>query len=206
MLIGIYNRSVILTYVGVVSSVFWISFAISQNLKYSIICLIIAGVCDMFDGFIARMCDRTEDEMMFGIEIDSLSDIVNFIALPVAIAYSVHSNQTHDYILYFVTAMYSVNGIIRLAFFNMLAKKNLGKSMDTYHGLPVSNAAVIFPLLWIICTVFDIQYFVELYIAIMFIAGVLFIINFKFRKPSKNFIIFLGILGFISILSILYIV
>ena len=40
----------------------------------------------MFDGVVARKCKRTEDEKRFGVELDSLVDVVNFVVLPIVIA------------------------------------------------------------------------------------------------------------------------
>ena len=57
--------------------------AIKDRYVGSLICLMLAGVCDMFDGTIASTKkDRTRDERTFGIQIDSLSDIICFGVLP----------------------------------------------------------------------------------------------------------------------------
>ena len=38
----------------------------------AVLCLALSGLCDMFDGKIARRkTDRTDDEKCFGIQIDS---------------------------------------------------------------------------------------------------------------------------------------
>ena len=50
----------------------------------------------MFDGKVARMCKRTEEEKQFGIQIDSLADTINFIALPVVIMLSLGMNSVLD--------------------------------------------------------------------------------------------------------------
>ena len=45
-----------------------------------------SGFCDMFDGIVARTKkDRTDEEKRFGIQLDSLSDIVCFGVLPFVI-------------------------------------------------------------------------------------------------------------------------
>ena len=59
MIIGKYNKSVILTYVGVTLSIIGIMFTMNQKIDYAMICLIFAGICDLFDGKIAKMCKRT---------------------------------------------------------------------------------------------------------------------------------------------------
>ena len=77
-MIGFYNASVILTYLGVVSAVFGMSQAFNGNFKIAILCLMISGLTDMYDGTIAKMIKRSEDAKKFGIEIDSLCDLVCF--------------------------------------------------------------------------------------------------------------------------------
>ena len=55
----------------------------------AVLCLALSGLCDMFDGKIARRkIDRTDDEKCFGIQIDSLCDMVCFGAFPILLAYS----------------------------------------------------------------------------------------------------------------------
>ena len=87
-MIGFYNYSVILTYISLISSVFGMSQAIHGRFKVAVFCLALSGLCDMFDGKIARsMKNRTEDEKSFGIQIDSLCDVVCFGIFPAMICY-----------------------------------------------------------------------------------------------------------------------
>ena len=65
MFIGKYNKSLIVTYIGVIFAILGMNFSLLGNLKYTMICMVIAGVCDLFDGKIARMCDRTEEKKRF---------------------------------------------------------------------------------------------------------------------------------------------
>ena len=54
----------------------------------ALVCLAISGLCDMFDGKVARTKkDRTEAEKRFGIQIDSLADIVCFGVSPAILCY-----------------------------------------------------------------------------------------------------------------------
>ena len=48
-MIGFYNASVILTYLGVVSAVFGMSQAFNGNFKIAILCLMISGLTDKYD-------------------------------------------------------------------------------------------------------------------------------------------------------------
>ena len=82
-MIGVYNYSVILTYLGVGLSLFGITQALSGNFDIAILCLALAGACDTFDGKVARsMKNRTEEQIIFGIQIDSLCDAICFGVTP----------------------------------------------------------------------------------------------------------------------------
>ena len=60
-MIGFYNYSVIVTYIGVALSVSGMALASTGQFKFAILCLALAGACDTFDGKIARaMKNRTK--------------------------------------------------------------------------------------------------------------------------------------------------
>ena len=71
MFIGFYGASVLLTYIGLAFSVTGMVLAFLGHILAAVMCLILAGVCDMFDGTVARDCKRSETEKKFGIQIDS---------------------------------------------------------------------------------------------------------------------------------------
>ena len=74
MFIGKYNKSVILTYIGVAFAFSGMAFALYERLPAAMLCLIAAGICDLFDGAAARRCKRDETAKEFGVQIDSLAD------------------------------------------------------------------------------------------------------------------------------------
>lgn len=89
-LLGYYDYTVILTYCGMLFAFCGILRAVSQNYWEAVFCLMFAGVCDMFDGAVASTkADRTADEKRFGIQIDSLSDLVSFGVLPGVFIYMI---------------------------------------------------------------------------------------------------------------------
>ena len=127
-MIGFYNYSVILTYISLLSSVFGMTQAIHGRFKTAIFCLALSGLCDMFDGKIARaMKNRTEDEKSFGIQIDSLCDMVCFGVFPAMICYLLGVRGVIGMI---VIAIYCTNSVIRLAYFNVMEAKNALVSED----------------------------------------------------------------------------
>jgi len=148
-MIGYYGYTMLLTYLNVVSAMAGIYLALNQNIKYAVICLIISGVCDAFDGIVARSKkNRTDREKSYGIQIDSLADVVGFGILPVIIGYSLGLNQTRHII---IMSVYILAALIRLAYFNAteieMQRQNIKRTH--YIGLPVTCAAIIFPLVYI---------------------------------------------------------
>ena len=115
-MVGIYNYTVLMTYFGVVSAVVGIGLAMYGRTSMAIVCLMISGFCDLFDGSIARTRQRTENEKKFGIQIDSLADMICFGVLPAAIGYSVGMTKWFEF---GVLALYVLAALIRLAYYNV---------------------------------------------------------------------------------------
>ncbi len=188
MIIGKWNKSVILTYIGLLLSVLGIFLSFTnENILLSLSCLIGAGVCDLFDGFIARKCKRTEEEKRFGIELDSLVDAIDFIALPIAICISLKLTAWYNLIIYVV---FAICGIARLAYFNI--KTDGGDiSIKYYSGLPVTYSALIFPLGYLLSYVVQASTFNIIYSIIMLLVAIFNVLNIKVKKPKTvGYIIF----------------
>ncbi|MBP3205134.1 MAG: CDP-alcohol phosphatidyltransferase family protein [Lachnospiraceae bacterium] len=136
-----WNKSVVLTYVGLAFAVLGMCLAMTGGkVSYAYACLIAAGVCDLFDGAVARKVKRTEEEKQFGIELDSLVDVMSFIALPVTIFCAMGYTRVWQIAVY---VLYAVSGIARLGYFNVMTADENGP-VKYYTGLPVTYAALIF--------------------------------------------------------------
>ena len=183
MLIGKFNRSVIVTYLGVVSTMIGIWLAFNGHPTGSIVALMLAGICDMFDGKVARMCkNRTEADKQFGIEIDSLTDMVSFVAFPIIIAYTLGIKEWYYVIGY---ALFTICGITRLGYFNITANED--GPVKYYSGLPVTTTAIIFPLIYLIgIFISSVTVFNCIFGFSFLVVAFLFVYNFKIRKPTKN--------------------
>lgn len=205
-MIGFYNYTVILTYMGFVSAIIGIYSVISGNgsgnCGTAIIFLMISGLCDMFDGKVARTMHRTEQQKKFGIQIDSLSDLVCFGILPSVIGYGIGLTQRWHII---ILAGFPLAALIRLAYFNVMEeeRQKISKGVrKTYEGLPVTSVALILPLLYCFKKDFG-EYFPTFYAAALVIIGSAFLIKFNIRKPKGKVMIcllFAGILEFILLL------
>ena len=116
-MLGFYNYTVILTYLSLCSGVTGIWFCMTGHPVIASMCLLFSGLCDAFDGRVARMRKQsTEQEKRFGIWIDSLADVIAFGVLPAIIGYSV--GMTHwGYVPLF--ALFILTAIIRLAYYGV---------------------------------------------------------------------------------------
>lgn len=183
MFIGKWNKSVILTYIGLAVSIFGILICFNNNEKsvgWAMSCLIIAGICDLFDGTIARKCKRTEQEKKFGIELDSLVDTIDFIALPIAIFLRLQMNTWYHYI---IMVIFAICGIARLAYFNIIVEDN-NKPVKYYIGLPVTYTALIFPVFYLLKYIIPLNIFNIIYTILIALVAVLNITDLKVKKPK----------------------
>lgn len=193
-MIGFYNYSVILTYIGLASALFGITQAIQGNIKTALVCLMISGICDMFDGRIARSMERTDDEKKFGIQIDSLCDLVCFGVFPAIIGYSV---GMHSPLCVLFLIVYVLAALIRLAFFNVMEEKRQNETdevMKYYRGMPVTMAALIFPAAFLVHRFINMPLNV-LYSAVVVIVACLFVLDFKVKKAGRAAMLFMSFVG-----------
>lgn len=192
-MIGFYDYTVILTYVSLVSSVIGIACAKMNHPLMAIFALLFCGFCDMFDGKVARSKkNRTEDSKRFGIQIDSLCDLVCFGVLPSMICLEIwgetaHKNPAVWVIVTAVCAVYVLCGLIRLAYFNV-TEETRQQVTDTvrakYQGLPITSAALIMPVVYILRYFMPDMAFQIAFTAALFVVAVLFITPFSIRKPK----------------------
>ena len=197
--LGVYDYTVILTYLSLVSSVLGIVQAFRGYYAVAIICLAVSGLCDAFDGRVARAKkDRTEDDKAFGVQLDSLCDVVCFGVFPALLCY----NMGMDGIIGLVIGcFYALCAVIRLAFFNVLEGKRQQTedgATKTYHGLPVTSIAFLLPLFFLLSFVSgldSIGFQVAMH-CLMTVVGFLFILDFPLRKPSlKTLLIMIAIVA-----------
>jgi CDP-diacylglycerol--serine O-phosphatidyltransferase len=154
--------------------------------------LIFAGVCDLFDGKFANSFERTEEEKAFGIQIDSLADMINFVAAPIILSLCLGLSQWYHLIIY---SFYALAGITRLAYFNIAAESDRNAPLKYYTGLPVTFAALIFPVAWLLSWWLPTGVFNAVYALIFTTVAVLFISNFKIKKPRGTAYVFFILLA-----------
>ena len=155
--VGFWHYGVILTYMSVVSAIIGICLSVVGYPFYGgVICLWISGLCDAFDGAVAKTRkNRTQEDKMFGERIDSLSDLVAFGVAPVMIGYGM---GMHEWWFIAVFAVYVLSALVRLAYYDVteeirLQNPDCGRR-TSYEGLPVTNTAIGVPVFYLIAIMF----------------------------------------------------
>ena len=184
-MIGFYDYTVVLTYISLISSIMGMFCAIDGKLPFAVFCLAFSGLCDMFDGKIARTKkNRTDDEKSFGIQIDSLCDIVCFGIFPIILGYKLGMCRIYSLV---ILSFYGVAGVIRLAYFNVMEAKRQSKTSENrkyYQGLPITSMAIALPIVVVLKPFLGCEFMLALHV-VMLVVGILFITNFKLKKPKN---------------------
>lgn len=217
-MIGFYNYTVILTYASLLSAGLGIFISLQgEGHPYAgTFFLLFCGLCDAFDGKVARMKkDRSPEECAFGIQIDSLCDLVSFGVLPACIGEAliwksdiadipkIHTGKDGfviPLICIVILVTYVLCAMIRLAYFNVMEEKRQkeeGGVRKVYEGLPVTSAALVFPLIMLLqfLTPKDLT---ALYLAGLVVVGILFISKIQVKKPDSKGLIKLIVIGAIE--------
>lgn len=197
-MLGFWDYTVILTYISFASAGAGIFCAMSMHVRWAIFFLACSGLCDMFDGKIARTKkNRTEEEKSFGIQIDSLCDVVCFGILPMIICYK--SGMHHSYSM-ILLVFYGLAGVIRLAYFNVMEEKRQAQTdadKKYYQGLPITSMAIALPLLFVVSPLIPGRQAFEIILHLLVaVVGTLFIVDFKLRKPTvMELILLVGVVA-----------
>lgn len=152
--------------VGLFCSVLAIYYAIVGMFHAALIGMIWAVFFDWSDGIIARrMKGRTEEQGLFGAQLDSLIDIVSFSICPAIILLSYgHFSPWYIPGAFIIVA----TGVIRLSYFNVFGL--VGKS--TYLGFPLDNNAIILVFVFLFNGLFSQTVFsVVIYMLLMLLAA-----------------------------------
>lgn len=205
-MIGYYNYTVVLTFMSLISALVGMTLSMDGLTVGALICLAMSGFFDMLDGPVARTKhDRSDDERLFGIQLDSLCDLVAFGVLPAIICYNlgVQGPIGSIALVYFV-----ICGVIRLGYFNVRETNNFFS--DEVHekifvGLPITASAIILPLTYALGLFLGDQGALVLYHLMLIITGTLYIGGFQIRKPKIRTLLILCVVAVVAFFTLLFI-
>ena len=179
--IGYYNLANFVTLTGLVCSVLACFMAASGNHFLAMLTLSLAALCDATDGRIARANrSATNRSRFYGVQLDSLCDMVSFGAVPCFIAYQMGYNGIIDILLYL---LFCVCGATRLANFNTeAAVDSPDLKLKHFTGVPIPFSAVLLPLLVIV-------HMLAGHLSILFrlaflVVGIGYVVRVKVPKPD----------------------
>ena len=166
-MIGFYDYTVWLTYLSMLSGTAGIMLCLNGigHPYIGMFFLMFSGLCDAFDGKVARTKkNRTETMKKFGIQIDSLADLICFGVLPACIGIAMmRSSISYETLMEFrflklvkkptvvvviltvIAVFYVLAALIRLAYFNVTEEERQeteGGVRKTYVGLPVTSSEI----------------------------------------------------------------
>ncbi len=223
-MIGFYNYTMLLTYLSLISAGVGIFAALSGggHPYLGTLFLLISGLCDAFDGKVARTKqDRSDMEKKFGIQVDSLTDLVAFGTLPACIgaamlrcspvvaelnaSLGLLAGKLLSGALYGVLILYTLAAMIRLAYFNVTEEERQRTEEGArrfYIGLPVTSAALIFPAVQLLQYLIpaDITLF---YFGAVVLTGFAFLLKFRVCKPGMRGLLVLVGIGALEFLATL---
>lgn len=182
-MLRVFHRANLLTYCGLGVALLGIVLAFQGKSDLGVLCLIGAGICDLFDGPFARRFQRDQHFQKLGVQLDSLVDTVSFGLLPVSLALGLGLTAVYYWPIYF---LYLLAAISRLAFFNVQQEErdSLAEPVRHYRGLPVTYSAFFLALVWLGFYILPAGVFLWLWLGIMVILGGLFLWDRPIPKPK----------------------
>ncbi len=140
--------------------------------------IIISLFLDGLDGKIARL---TKGESKFGVEFDSLADIVAFGVAPAILIYFQIGFQYGRFGI-LIAALYVVFGAIRLARFNITTSKI---DSSIFIGLPIPSAALSLVALSLLQSKYQIEFLKPLILLFSLFVALLMVSNIRYFSIKK---------------------
>lgn len=132
---AIYVLPNLLTTANLYCGYFSIVKSIQGNFFWATVALLLASIFDVLDGRVARLTRTTSE---FGVQYDSLSDLISFGLAPAILMqqFALKDLGRFGLVLCFI---YLACGALRLARFNV--QSSIGKASGDFTGLPIPGAA-----------------------------------------------------------------
>ncbi|NIW78216.1 MAG: CDP-diacylglycerol--serine O-phosphatidyltransferase [Calditrichae bacterium] len=157
--------------------------------------IVAAAVLDVLDGKLARLTDSSSN---FGVQYDSMADVVSFGFAPSALAYFVFFSNwgTIGILLSFMPLVF---GSIRLARFNVRLK---GYDKPYFEGAPIPASAVVLSTF----VIFNFEYWgylrwSKIFLSVMLLVSLLMVSSFRY-ETMPNFSLQSGVLNRIKALIV----
>jgi CDP-diacylglycerol--serine O-phosphatidyltransferase len=145
--------------------------------EYAAWLIVLALIFDGLDGRVARLTHTTSK---FGVEFDSLADIISFGVAPAMLLYQFCGAEFGRFGIV-VSALYLVFGAIRLARFNVMTSET---EPSVFIGVPIPTAAIFISVLILLYEKYALTLYIPLLIATLVVA-VLMVSNIRYPSFKK---------------------
>lgn len=184
-------------FVGVISIV----EASQNNFTLASWLILLALLFDGLDGRVARVTNTTSQ---FGVEFDSLADIISFGIAPAMLLYFYIGHYFGRFGI-LVSALYVIFGAIRLARFNISTAKT---NPNVFIGLPIPTAAVFISMWILLFYKYSLQNYALILLFLALGVSILMVSNFRYPSFKKiqlyKPMVFKTMIGLMLVASLLY--
>jgi CDP-diacylglycerol--serine O-phosphatidyltransferase len=142
------------------SGIIALVFIVNHLPAIATVLILLAALFDFFDGKIARSLKATSE---FGIELDSLADIVSFGVVP---ALALYETVPHRIVSTIALMAFPMAGALRLARFNTHPTKGF------FEGLPITAGGIILGLLLWFPSIYNYASYAALIFAILMVSKI----------------------------------
>jgi len=161
-------------FVGVIS----ITEASKGNFVLASWLILLALIFDGLDGRVARMTNTTSQ---FGVEFDSLADIISFGIAPAMLLYFFVGHEFGRFGI-LVSALYVIFGAIRLARFNISTAKT---DPNVFIGLPIPTAAIFLSMWVLLFNKYELGHYSVALLVLTLGVAILMVSNFRYPSFKK---------------------
>jgi CDP-diacylglycerol---serine O-phosphatidyltransferase len=147
---GVFLVPATITSLGLLSGFYSVVSAVSGHVETAAVMIILAFFCDGLDGRIARM---SKTSSQFGVEYDSLSDVVAFGVAPAMLSYWWALKPIGSFGIA-VAGIFLLCGALRLARFNV---QTASLDKRRFVGLPIPGAAIMIAGLVLVYSYFELD-------------------------------------------------
>jgi len=141
---GLFLLPHLVTTAGLFFGFFAIVQAFNDRPDRAALGIVLAAVCDAFDGRLARL---TRSTSRFGLEYDSIADTVSFAVAPAMLAFSAGNLQVLGRTGWVMAFLFTACAALRLARFNVAAGRYRGR----FEGLPSpAGAGMVATTVWFV--------------------------------------------------------
>lgn len=205
---GIFILPSLVTLGSIFLSFYAIILAFKGQYMWAAVLILVAGIFDNVDGRIARL---TRTTTRFGLELDSLADVISFGIAPALLAY-LWALQDAGRVGWVSAFVYVACGALRLARFNVQSG-----SVDPkrFNGLPIPMAAAMVTTTILFCHKFEIAgtdhsltiIIMNFLLAFLMVSGVKFHafkdMTLVKQKPFSSTVAFVLLLALVAVAPLL---